>query len=159
MKKENLFGLLRLVMGWIFLWAFLDKVFGWGFSTKAGKSWLDGVSPTAGFLKGVQGPLADTFHGMAGNAFVDWLFMLGLLLIGSTLILGIGVRIAAYSGSVLMLLMWLASMPIKTNPIIDDHIVYLLVLLVLASVNAGQYLGLGNWWRKQKLVKQHSILE
>ncbi len=159
MKKENIWGLLRIVMGWIFLWAFLDKVFGLGFSTKAGKTWLDGVSPTAGFLKAAQGPFGDFFHSLAGNVLVDWLFMLGLLLIGLALILGIGVKIAAYSGSVMMVLMWFASMPIKTNPIVDDHVVYLLVLLSLASVGAGQYLGFGNWWKNQKFVKKNSILE
>lgn len=159
MKKENIWGLLRIVMGWIFLWAFLDKVFGWGYATKAGKTWFDGVSPTAGFLKAAQGPFGDFFHSLAGNVVVDWLFMLGLLLIGSAFILGIVVKIAAYSGSVLMVLMWLASMPLKTNPIVDEHIVYILVLLTLASVGAGQYLGLGNWWKKQKLVKENSILE
>ncbi|MDO8507718.1 MAG: DoxX family protein [bacterium] len=159
MKKENIFGILRIVMGWIFLWPFLDKLFGLGYSTKSGKAWLDGVSPTAGFLKSAQGPFGNFFHSLAGNTAVDWLFMLGLLLVGSALILGIGVRIAAYSGSVMVILMWLASMPIKTNPIIDDHIVYLLVFLMLASVGAGQYLGLGNWWKKQKIVKKNSILE
>lgn len=159
MKKENIWGILRVVMGWIFLWAFFDKVFGWGYATKAGKTWLDGVSPTAGFLKAAQGPFGDFFHGLAGNVFVDWAFMLGLLLIGLALILGIGVKIAAYSGSVMMFLMWLASMPIKNNPIVDDHVVYIFVLLGLASVGAGQYLGLGSWWKKQKLVKENSILE
>lgn len=159
MKKENIWGLLRIVMGWIFLWPFLDKLFGLGYSTKAGKAWLDGVSPTVGFLKASQGPFGDFFHSLAGNVVVDWLFMIGLFLIGSALILGIGVRIAAYSGSVMVILMWLASMPIKTNPIIDDHIVYLLVFLSLASVSAGQYLGLGNWWKKQKVVKKNLILE
>lgn len=159
MKKENIWGALRIVMGWIFLWAFLDKVLGLGFSTKAGKTWLDGVSPTAGFLKAAQGPFGDFFHSLAGNMAVDWLFMLGLLLIGSALILGIGVKIAACSGSVMMVLMWLASMPIKTNPIVDEHIVYILVLLALASVGAGQYIGFGNWWKKQPFVKKNSILE
>lgn len=159
MKKENIWGLLRITLGWIFLWAFLDKTFGLGFSTKAGKTWLDGASPTAGFLKSTQGPFADFFHSIAGNVVVDWLFMLGLLGIGLALILGVGVRIAAYTGSLLMILMWLASLPIKTNPIVDDHIVYILVLLTLASVGAGQYLGLGNWWKKQAFVKKNPILE
>ena len=38
----------RLSLGWVFLWAFLDKVFGWGRATAAGKGWIDGGSPTAG---------------------------------------------------------------------------------------------------------------
>ncbi len=159
MKREYLWGLLRIVMGWVILWPFFDKILGLGYSTKAGKSWLDGVSPTAGFLKSTKGPFADFFHSIAGNVAVDWLFMLGLLLIGLALVLGIGVRIAAYSGSVLMVLLWFASMPIKTNPMVDDHIVYILALLTLASLGAGQYLGLGKWWKKQQFVEKNSILE
>lgn len=160
MKKENLWGLTRITMGWIFLWAFLDKLFGWGFATKAGKSWLDGVSPTEGFLKNSPtGPLAEFFKGLAGNTLVDWAFMLGLLFVGVGLLLGTWVRLAAYAGSIMMFLMWLSMLPPKNNPVVDEHIVYILVLLTLASVGAGQYLGLSKWWKKQGFVKGKSILE
>jgi thiosulfate dehydrogenase [quinone] large subunit len=40
---------IRLALGWIFLWAFLDKTFGLGHETIAAKSWLNGGSPTKGF--------------------------------------------------------------------------------------------------------------
>ena len=43
-------GLLRMAVGWIFLWAFLDKLVGLGFATEVGKGWLNGGSPTFGFL-------------------------------------------------------------------------------------------------------------
>ena len=92
---KNTPALLRIGLGWIFLWAFIDKVFGLGFATEAGKHWLTGASPTMGFLKfGTKGPLAGVFQAMAGSPVVDWLFMLGLLLIGLALILGIGMKIA-----------------------------------------------------------------
>ena len=159
MKKEYLFGLTRIVMGWIFFWAFIDKLFGLGYATQPGKAWLNGVSPTAGFLKSVQGPFAGTFHSMVGNVVVDWLFMLGMLFVGVGLLLGFRVKLSAYVGSVMMFLIWLASMPIKMNPIIDEHIVYILVLLTLASVGAGDYLGLGKRWKKLGFVKKHSILQ
>ncbi len=45
-------GLTRLMVGFTFLWAFLDKTFGLGFSTPTEKSWLNGGSPTSGFLGG-----------------------------------------------------------------------------------------------------------
>ena len=49
---------------------------------------------------------------MAGNAVVDWLFMLGILAIGLPLVLGIGVRIAARIaasiGVVMLLVMYSA---------------------------------------------------
>src|SRR3989338_5392234 len=85
-KKKIVFIALRLVMGFIFLWAFLDKVFGLGFATTRDKAWLQGGSPTTGFLSfGVKGPFAEIFHSLAGVIVVDWLFMLGLLFVGLTL--------------------------------------------------------------------------
>src|SRR3989338_5275898 len=135
---------LRISLGWILLWAFLDKVFGLGFSTAADKTWLAGISPTAGFLKfGATGFFGKYFGALAGSALVDWLFMLGLLLIGTALILGIGMKIASYSGALLMFLMWLALVPSKNNPLIDDHIIYLLVFLRLYFTEAGKTLGFG----------------
>ena len=38
----------RIMLGFVFLWAFLDKTMGLGFATKYGESWVNGVSPTAG---------------------------------------------------------------------------------------------------------------
>ncbi len=32
-KESYIWGALRIAMGWIFLWSFLDKLFGFGFST------------------------------------------------------------------------------------------------------------------------------
>lgn len=48
----------RIAVGFLMLWAFLDKLFGLGYSTPAAKSWLNGGSPTNGFLSHVAvGPL------------------------------------------------------------------------------------------------------
>ena len=44
--------LLRLALGVEFLWAFVDKLFGLGYSTPSARAWLNGGSPTKGFLKG-----------------------------------------------------------------------------------------------------------
>ena len=68
---------LRLSLGWVFFWAFLDKTFGLGFATPPERAWIEGGSPTTGFLKGVEGTFADFFNGMAGQAWADWLFMIG----------------------------------------------------------------------------------
>ena len=148
-------ALTRITLGLIYLWAFVDKVFGLGFATAAEKSWLNGTSPTEGFLNfGTTGPFSGIFQAMAGNLLVDWLFMLGLLLIGLALILGVGMRIASYSGALLMLFMWLAVLPPEHHPFLDEHIVYLFALLWLGSANAGDYFGLGKMWKKTGLVKK-----
>jgi len=135
----------RIAIGWIFLWAFLDKTFGWGFATPANKAWLAGGSPTTGFLKGAgDNALGGLFGSLAGQAWVDWLFMAGLLGIGLALVLGIGTRIAAVTGTLMLVLMWAAELPLATNPFLDEHIVYAIVLIGLALAGAGTTLGLGN---------------
>ncbi|MBI3306076.1 hypothetical protein HYZ82_03045 [Candidatus Nomurabacteria bacterium] len=124
---------LRFVISFIFLWAFFDKLFGLGFATTGDKAWLNGGSPTTGFLTaGVKGPFADIFHSLAGVAVVDWLFMLGLLFIGFTLLFNRYVLWGAVAGIIMMILMWLALLFPANNPIIDEHIVYALVLALLA---------------------------
>jgi len=120
-------------MAFIFLWAFVDKVFGLGFATKPEASWLQGGSPTSGFLEfGTHGFLAPFFQSLAGQAWVDWAFMLGLLLVGLSLLLKRWVHYGAIAGGVMMLLMWLATFPPVNNPLVDEHIVYILVLSILA---------------------------
>lgn len=123
---------LRFIMSFIFLWAFFDKLFGLGFATTSEKAWIHGGSPTTGFLSfGVKGPFAEIFHSLAGVAVVDWLFMLGLLFIGLTLLLNRYVLWGAIAGIVMMVLMWLALLFPANNPIIDEHIVYALVFALL----------------------------
>ncbi|MFI6317602.1 hypothetical protein ACIBG8_08780 [Nonomuraea sp. NPDC050556] len=135
---DYVWAVARISIGWIFLWAFLDKTFGWGFATPAAKAWINGGSPTTGFLKG------SNFATLAGQPWVDWLFMLGLAGIGTALVLGIGTRIAAATGSLLLVLMWAAELPLANNPFMDDHIIYAIVLIGLAMAGAGNTLGLGN---------------
>ena len=62
---QRVFGILRMLLGFTFLWAFLDKAFALGFSTgrvldDAGNAvkivfngdtaWIHGASPTAGVV-------------------------------------------------------------------------------------------------------------
>ncbi len=132
-KQKIILAILRYCMGFIFLWAFLDKVFGLGFATTSEKAWINGGSPTTGFLsKAVKGPFADFFHSLAGYAVVDWLFMLGLLFVGLTLLLNKYVKWGSFVGCAMFLLMYLALMLPENNPVIDDHLVYIFVLLLVA---------------------------
>lgn len=159
-KEQIVWILLRFALGFTLFWAFLDKLFGFGRATAPDKSWLAGGSPTAGFLQNaVQGPFADFYHSLAGNPAVDWLFMLGLLCIGLALILGIGMKIAGYAGALLMFLMWASLLFPKNNPILDEHIIYLLVFLGFTSVKAGYWFGLGKWWANTGLVRKYPFLE
>ena len=151
---------LRIALGWVFLWEFIDKVFGFGLATPEKGAWINGGSPTSGFLgKAVAGPFEGVYHSIAGAAWADWLFMLGLVAIGTALILGIGMRAAAAAGSVLLVLMWTAVLPPENNPFIDDHLVYAGVLVLLALTAAGDTLGLGKAWGRLPIVQRLTWLK
>lgn len=150
----------RLSLGWIFLWAFVDKLFGLGFATKPENAWLNGGSPTTGFLsKAVDGPFAGFFHSLAGVSAVDWLFMLGLAGVGIALILGIALRLAAIAGVTMLLLMFLAlSLPPDNNPILDEHLVYAGLLVGVALLGPGAWAPASKWWAGLALVKKIPLL-
>jgi thiosulfate dehydrogenase [quinone] large subunit len=164
-------ALLRLATGFIFLWAFLDKMFGLGYSTPSERAWINGGSPTNGFLSHLEaGPFKGFFNAIAGNWLTDTLFMLGLLGVGVAVMLGVGMWIAAWSGTVMMLMMWVAEWPFarftetgdatgSTNPLVDYHIIYALALLVCAAYGAGKYFGLGRWWGSLSIVARNPWLK
>jgi thiosulfate dehydrogenase [quinone] large subunit len=150
-----LLAALRLSVGWIFLWAFLDKTFGLGFATERDNAWIEGGSPTTGYLSNVPtGPFADFYNDLAGQAWVDWLFQIGLLAVGVAVVLGIGLWVSAVAGGLLLLMMWTAVLPPENNPFMDDHIVYALVLFLLAAVGAGRFLGIGAAWERLTVVQR-----
>lgn len=159
-KARHVLALTRFALGWTFLWAFLDKTFGLGFATASEDAWINGGSPTFGFLNfATEGKVFHDFFAGLSGPFADWLFMVGLLGIGVALLAGIGMRIAAISGVVLMLFMWAAELRLENNPFVDDHIVYALVLVALAIFGAGRTWGLGRRWEETKLVQRFPILK
>lgn len=159
---------LRLAIGFEFLWAFFDKTFGLGYATPTAHAWINGGSPTKGFLSGANGPLQGVFNAIAGAPVVDWLFMLGLLGVGVALILGVAVRPAAAAGAVMLALMYVAvwlpttvagGQPTgSTNPIVDDHIVGILGLIAVAALAnwGGGYLG--HKWASLRTVSTRPYL-
>lgn len=171
-KGAVFWGLARLTLGWIFLWAFLDKAFALGFATGRNPetgaidffgdaAWVNGGSPTDGVLTfALRGPFKGLYDGLAGQVWVEWVYMLSMLLIGLALIFGIGTRLAAIGG-----IAWLAIFYTATaiwpefNPFVEEHVVYAIVLAGIAYVGAGRYLGLGTYWEKVPLVKRYPILK
>lgn len=159
LSHKHIWAVLRISLGWIFLWAFLDKTFGLGAATEAESAWTNGGSPTDGFLNfATRGPLKSWFDWMAGDAWADWLFMIGLLAIGLALILGIAMRAAAATGTALLVFMWASTLWPENNPFMDDHLVYAIALIGLALVDAGETWGIGTWWNGQQIVKKYPVL-
>ena len=159
-RARYVFATTRIAIGWVFLWAFLDKTFGLGFGTERADAWINGGSPTFGFLNfATEGKVFHDFFAGLSGPFADWLFMIGLLGIGLALVLGIGMRIAAASGAVMLVLMWAAELRLENNPFMDDHIVYALVLVGLAIYGAGRTWGLGRAWEDLPLVQRFPVLK
>lgn len=159
----------RIAFGLTFLWAFLDKLLALGFSTgrdDAGvvdrfgdAAWINGGSRTQGFLEfGADGPFKGVYNSIAGAAWADTLFMLGLLGIGLALTLGAGVRAAAAAGALLYVLMWTAVLPPENHPILDDHLLGAVTLVLLALLNAGHTWGLGERLARTGLVRRYPAL-
>jgi thiosulfate dehydrogenase [quinone] large subunit len=141
---------LRIVLGFTFLWPFIDKMFGLGYMTPTERAWVNGGTPAQGFMKGAEGPFGNFFNNIAGP-WADWLFMAALLGIGVALLAGAGLKIAAWSAAILLALMYLAEFPLGTtgeytNPLIDSHWIEALGIAVVAATYAGDTWGLGKWW-------------
>ncbi|MFD4636467.1 DoxX family membrane protein [Lentzea sp. NPDC058436] len=153
-----LLGLVRIVFGWVMLWAGLDKVFGLGFATPAERSVLSGVSPTKGYLGNLDGPAASVMGPLAGNVVVDVLFVGGLVLGGLALLLGVATRVAGIGAALIFAPLWFTSLPLANNPVVDQHLVYVLVGLLLAFTPSGTTLGLGAVWARLPFVRDHAWL-
>ena len=172
-KGAFFWGVLRLAMGWIFFWAFLDKLLALGFATgrdpETGEvdrfgpaAWIEGGSPTEGFLTfglNTKEPFLGFYSDLAGQAWVDWVYMVSMAAIGIALLLGIFTRLAALGGAIWMVLFYTASAiwP-ENNPFLDDHVIEFIILLALAHVDAGRYLGLGRRWERTELVRRFPLL-
>ncbi|KKW45930.1 MAG: hypothetical protein A3A43_00210 [Candidatus Liptonbacteria bacterium RIFCSPLOWO2_01_FULL_56_20] len=131
-------ALLRVSLGWFMFYAGVTKV-------------LDPAWSAGGYLKGAKN-LAGFYQWLANpdilpavNFINEW----GLALLGVSLILGIAVRLSSVLGAILMLLYYI---PILDFPypnahayIVDEHIIYIFVLLFFAASRAGRIYGLEKW--------------
>ena len=158
---RKLLAVARIVIGLFFLWPFLDKLFGLGFSTPVGKGWLAGTAPAQGFIGRIENPMGALLKPLFANPVGDFLFMFALFGIGIAMIMGAGLRIAAVGGTILVALMWLSELPFAqtamvdgqlvrgaTNPILDDHWLEALILLISAATLAGDTWGVGKLWAR-----------
>jgi thiosulfate dehydrogenase [quinone] large subunit len=183
---QRVMGALRLLAGWVFLWAFLDKLLALGFSTGrvldettgatlkidffGDAAWINGASPAAGVVGfALKGPFADNIQTIAGYqmtqagpqvaGWVDWVYMLSMLLIGLGLITGVLTRIAAVGGIVWMGIFYAATAiwP-EHNPFLDEHVLYAVVLVGVILANAGRYWGFGKIWQRIPYVHDRPYL-
>jgi thiosulfate dehydrogenase [quinone] large subunit len=155
--------LLRIVMGWTLFQGGVTKLV----------TYLDGDSETnwtaTGYLQHAVpegNPFVGLWSSMAGSPLIDALNMWGLTLAGLALILGAFVRWSAFWGTVMMLFYWAASLegglmagiPVAHGWVVDDHVVYALVLFGLGAFGAGRILGLDAYLEDTKLVESNPWL-
>ncbi len=157
-KANYAIAVLRIALGLVFLWAFLDKLIGLDLSTAKANSWMEGGHPTMGYLSSSYGPFGDMFQDMAGKPIVDALFMIGLGGVGLSLVTGVASRLGAWCGFAMVLLMYLShpgfmDAPTATNhrshPFLDQHTTEMFAMAVLAFTHSGDTWGLGRWWRSK----------
>ena len=148
-------ALLRVVVGVIFVWAGLGKVFNEGapgtwtaqgflkFATNGSLGWpfVTGTPDP----KAVYNPTHSFWVSLAGNdtvmTIVNNLVVAGEVCIGVALILGFVTRFAGAMGALMMAFFFLAGWSF-TNGIVEEHATYAVVLLALAGMGAGNYYGL-----------------
>ena len=137
--------LLRMAMGWIFVWAGFDKLLG---------DWT-----SAGFLvNATSGPLEGWFVDLGTNSaavdVIDGLVIWGQILIGIALILGVVTRFSLFWAGAMIFMFYIAQFPPAHNPFLDEHIVYIGVFLLLGALGAGRILGLDALIEKLPLVRR-----
>lgn len=138
--------LLRVGMGWIFFYAGITKVLNPQWSAEM---FLKGAKTFAPFYQSLTQP------GIlpAINFINEW----GLTLLGISLILGIGVRLSSILGVVLMALYYFPQLNFpyvgRNAFIVDEHIVFILILVYFAVIKAGRIYGLEDWCANLPLCK------
>ena len=173
----------RLLVGSAFLWSFLDRLYGLGVPTPAAEGWIDGGSPTASTLwYDLRGPLADPVRAITGarvirgpssferysvvtrlvepHAWVDWVFMLSMLIIGMALVLGVLTRICAVGGMVWMaVIQAVTALWATSSLLVALHVLTFLLLGGIAIVGHAGHPGPGVMWQRLRFVRTHHLLE
>lgn len=151
-------GVLRITLGLVLAWSFVDKLFGLGFPTPGERAVLAGSSATRGYLMSTDGVAAGLFHAMAGHWWVDALFLLGLGGGAIALLFGVASRLGTVAVIAVMGMLWVSSLPLSNNPVIDQHLFYCVTAVALLATGADRVLGLGAVWRSLPVVRSQPVL-
>ena len=129
---KYLFTILRISIGWHFLFEGIAKIFTPNWSSTS-------------YLLNSSGPLASIFYALAQNKLIlyliDYSIIFGLIVIGICLFVGMGTRLAAFAGAGLLLLFYASSPPLQSLPIgygveghyliVNKNLIELIMLLIL----------------------------
>lgn len=165
-KKGNGIFLLRIILGWGFLYAGLAKFLdiegsgtpfsAFGFLKFAtGGTWpgmAEGevVNPTSGFWVGL------TAYPTVIDV-INVLVVFGEIAIGVALILGLVTRFAGIMGALMMALFWVAAWDFE-HGFVNNQLLYGVTSLFLAYINAGLYYGLDAVIARGEMVRRSPLL-
>lgn len=143
-KGRGIF-LLRIVLGWGFLFAGLDKLFALGgtpFSAAGFLKFATGGSWPGVDAKTIVNPTHGFWVSLGGNAslipIINTLVVFGEIAIGVALILGIATRFSGLMGFVLAGMLALASWDFQ-NGFVNEQVLYAVASLSFLLVGAGAY--------------------
>ena len=138
-------ALSRITVGWMFFYAGITKVLNPQWSAEG---YLKGAKAFTWFFQILLDPSV--------LPIINFMNKWGLTLLGVSLILGLFVRFSSLLGVLLMALYYIALGFPYPNPhsyIVDEHIIYIAILLFFAAIKAGRVFGLDS-----KRVHHHSGL-
>jgi len=143
MNTKFVFFILRVAMGWLMLYAGLTKVFNPNWSAAG---YLGNAKAFAGFYEWFLRPEILPFT----NFLNEW----SLTLLGVSLMAGVLVKYSGYLGALLMLLYYFPVLDFpkigSNSYLVDDHIVYALVLVLFSVYRTGNYWGVDGWRKSRK---------
>ena len=156
--EATAWGLLagRLVLGWIFLFAGIEKL------------GVDERWTSEGFLShmSANNPFQGVFDGLAGDAWVDFIVPRSQVATGLALISGTLLRVAAFFGALQIILFWATNLtgglfdglPIGYGWFISEHLVYVAGLFAIATLGVGRLLGVDGWLEEREPVRSNPAL-
>lgn len=153
-----LLGLVRILIGWMFIWTFIDRTFGLGRPTPHDQAWTRGGSPIDSFVgsardSGSRNPVPGFWRFLSEqHTWVNIVLMVLIAVIGVLLVLGFVMWFSCVAGAILLVLQWFTAWPIKDNLFLNSALLGAVVLIALLACNAGSFVGFGKRWQHQEKV-------
>jgi thiosulfate dehydrogenase (quinone) large subunit len=154
---------LRTLIGWHFFYEGYVKLLhpAWGRDGQPLPPWT-----SAGYLKAATGPLAGVFHSIAGATWLgslDVVIALLLLLIGTSLLLGLFTQTGCGGALVMLSIFYVSAIPLGLSDaraegsylIVNKNLIELASVITLLMFRTGRIAGLDGWWvRSHEVIRQ-----
>ena len=151
--------LLRTLIGWHFLYEGYYKWIlpAWGSDGKPIGRWS-----SAGYLNAAAGPFSGLFHRLAESGWSPWVdraIIIGLILIGLSLLLGALTQVGCWAAILLLSLFYLSSPPLQGLPqpgnegtylLVNKNLIELIAVVLLLVFRTGWIAGLDMLWKSRR---------